>query len=108
VIDLIWGIGDYRFDLAWTCTLMERSGFDDFSAAVLTQYKEFKQAKIDHFEYFKVLATLRWIMNVTTSLKIGNNLNQTRAAEFNDFILPLIKKGVETIHEITLLECGNG
>lgn len=104
VVDLIWGIGDYRFDLAWLCTLMERSGFDDFSQAVLIKYKEFEQGEIDNFDYFKVLATLRWLVNVTSSLKTGENLNQTRNSEFLDFVLPLIKNGMRMISEITRLE----
>lgn len=101
VIDLLWGIGDYRFDLAWTYTLMERSGFADFSKAVFEKYKELKNGNIDNFDYFKVLSTLRWLTNVMISLKTGNSLNQTRNEEFKSFILPLIQKGKDLIQEIT-------
>ncbi|WP_242974173.1 phosphotransferase family protein [Clostridium cagae] len=59
VIDLLWGIGDYRFDLAWMYTLMERSGFEDFSQNALKKYKELKNQNINNFEYFKVFSTLR-------------------------------------------------
>lgn len=101
VIDLMWGIGDYRFDLAWTYTLMERSGFGDFSKNVLKKYRELRNGNINNFEYFKVFSTLRWLINVTISLKTGENLNETRSKEFENFIYPLIQKGTRSIHEIT-------
>lgn len=104
VVDLIWGIGDYRFDLAWLCTLMERSGFQNFSAAAFAKYQDLKAHSVENFDYFKVLATTRWLVNVTGSLKTGDNLNETRTAEFNDFIAPLIKNGLQTIYEITRVE----
>lgn len=101
VIDLLWGIGDYRFDLAWTYTLMERSGFEDFSENVLKKYKELRNENINNFEYFKVFSTLRWLINVMASLKTGENLNETRNKEFKNFIYPLIQKGISSIQEIT-------
>lgn len=104
VIDLLWGIGDYRFDLAWTCTLMERSGFEDFSTSVFKKYKELKNEDIDNFEYFKVFSTLRWLVNVMISLKTGDNLNETRNKEFENFISPLIQKGLKLIQEITHIQ----
>ena len=104
VIDLLWGIGDYRFDLAWMYTLMERSGFEDFSNNVLKKYKELKNENINNFEYFKVLSTLRWLINVIISLKTGENLNETRNEEFENFISPLIQKGIRLIQEITCIQ----
>lgn len=101
VIDLVWGIGDYRFDLAWMSTLMERSGFDDFSVTAFNKYEELKNEAISDFDYFKVLSTLRWLVNVMLSLKTGSNLNQTRNAEFENFILPLINNGKGLIQKIT-------
>ncbi|GAA0084701.1 hypothetical protein UT300007_11400 [Clostridium sp. CTA-7] len=104
VIDLLWGIGDYRFDLAWMYTLMERSGFEDFSQNVLKKYKELKNGNINNFEYFKVLSTLRWLINVMISLKTGENLNETRNKEFENFVSPLIQKGIRSIQEITRIQ----
>lgn len=101
VIDLMWGIGDYRFDLAWTYTLMERSGVEDFSQNVLKKYRELRNENINNFEYFKVFSTLRWLINVIISVKTGENLNETRSKEFENFIYPLIQKGIRSIHEIT-------
>ncbi|GAA0079170.1 hypothetical protein UT300005_35490 [Clostridium sp. CTA-5] len=101
VIDLLWGIGDYRFDLAWTYTLMERSGFKDFSKNVLQKYKDLKNGNINNFEYFKVFSTLRWLINVMISLKTGENLNETRNKEFENFVSPLIQNGIMTIQKIT-------
>lgn len=104
VIDLLWGIGDYRFDLAWTCTLMERSGFEEFGNEVFKKYTRLKNKNIDNFEYFKVFSTLRWLVNVIISLKTNENLNETRREEFENFIHPLIKKGLDLIQEITLIK----
>lgn len=104
VIDLLCGIGDYRFDLAWMCTLMERSGFEEFSNEVFNKYRELKGEDIKNFEYFKVFSTLRWLINVISSLKTGDNLNETRNEEFKEFILPLIKKAFKLIEEITCIK----
>lgn len=101
VIDLLWGVGDYRFDLAWTYTLMERSGFEEFSQNVLKKYEKLKNESINNFEYFKVFSTLRWLINVITSLKTGENLNETRNKEFENFVRPLIEKGIKLLKEIT-------
>ncbi|WP_252235374.1 aminoglycoside phosphotransferase family protein [Clostridium sp. CH2] len=101
VIDLLWGIGDYRFDLAWMYTLMERSGFEDFSQNALKKYKELKNQNINNFEYFKVFSTLRWLINVMISLKTGENLNETRNKEFENFVSPLIQNGIMSIKKIT-------
>jgi hypothetical protein len=35
------------------------------------------------------------------SLKTGENLNETRNKEFENFINPLIQKGIRSIQEIT-------
>ncbi|AOR25127.1 aminoglycoside phosphotransferase family protein [Clostridium taeniosporum] len=101
VIDLLWGVGDYRFDLAWMYTLMERSDFEDFSQNALKKYKELRNENINNFEYFKVFSTLRWLINVMISLKTGENLNETRNKEFEDFVSPLIQKGIKSIQKIT-------
>jgi Predicted aminoglycoside phosphotransferase len=101
VIDLLWGVGDYRFDLAWTYTLMERSGFEEFCQSVLKKYKKLKNENINNFEYFKVFSTLRWLINVLISLKTGENLNETRNKEFENFVCPLIQKGIRSIQVIT-------
>lgn len=101
VLDLLWGIGDPRFDLAWTCTLMERSGFETFAKQVFDCYQSFSGAEIKDFDYFRALASLRWLANVSLSLQSGENLNETRRAEFRSFILPLIEKGWQTVRQVT-------
>lgn len=101
VIDLLWDIGDYRFDLAWTCTLMERSAFKDFSTNVFRKYNKIRNENIADFDYFKVLTTLRWLVNVTISLKTGDSLNETRHKEFENFIFPLMQEGINMIYKIT-------
>lgn len=100
VIDLVWCIGDYRFDLAWFCALMERGGLQDFSNAAFACYQEFHQREIYNYDYFKVLATLRWLMNVISTVKNP----EIQKPGFDDFIHPLIQAGIQTIRELTRVE----
>lgn len=101
VIDWVWGIGDYRFDLAWTVTLMERSGFEEFSKKTFEAYSALCKNSIENFEYFKVLATLRWLLNVTSSIKSGTNLREGTKDEFESFLQVPIKNALDMIKNIT-------
>ncbi|MBA9084295.1 glycosidase/aminoglycoside phosphotransferase (APT) family kinase protein [Fontibacillus solani] len=101
VIDLLWGIGDFRYDVAWTYTLMERGGFADFAEEVLAVYEEYNGAAVTNFEYFKVLATLGWLLNIAVSLKTGSSVNEARKHEFEDFVLPLVDKGLAFVQKVT-------
>lgn len=80
---------------------MERSGVEEFCQSVLKKYKKLKNENINNFEYFKVFSTLRWLINVLISLKTGENLNETRNKEFENFVCPLIQKGIRSIQVIT-------
>lgn len=101
VIDLLWGIGDFRYDVAWTYTLMERSGFADFAEEVLAVYKEYNGDVVTNFEYFKVMATLGWLLNIAVSLKTGSSVNEARKHEFEEFVLPLVDKGLAFVQKET-------
>lgn len=101
VIDWVWGIGDYRFDLAWTVTLMERSGFEQFADQVYKEYVTLLDGPIKDFNYFKVLATLRWILNVTGSIQSGENLREGEVENFRSFINPLLNKATSMMQDIT-------
>lgn len=104
VIDCVWGIGDYRFDLAWTICLMERSGFDSFAEEALTAYKELLKKEIKNFDYFKVLSTLRWLLNVSVSIISGENLRDGEREDFSNFLKTPVRKACETFREITNIE----
>lgn len=101
VIDWVWGIGDYRFDLAWTVSLMERSGFKQFATKTFDAYSELFKGDIENFEYFKVLATLRWLLNVTSSIKSGTNLREGTKEEFESFLKVPTKNALDMIKDIT-------
>lgn len=100
VIDWVWGIGDYRFDLAWTICLLERSGFDSFAEEAFTAYKELLGKEIKNFDYFKVLSTLRWLLNVSASLISGENLRDGEGQAFREFLKMPVEKACETFNEI--------
>lgn len=104
VIDWEWSIGDYRFDLAWTYSLMERSDFGNFRNHIFEIYEKELKEKIEHFDYFKVLTTLRWLINVSKGLKSEDALSETRKKEFEKFIGPLIERGAQQIKEVTTIE----
>ncbi|MDF2821230.1 MAG: putative phosphotransferase enzyme family [Clostridiales bacterium] len=101
VIDWVWGIGDYRFDLAWTVTLMERSGFEQFAAEVYNQYLALMNSPMQDFEYFRVLATLRWILNVTVSIRSGENLREGDVENFRKFIKGIAENAIQMMQNIT-------
>ncbi|SHK16273.1 Phosphotransferase enzyme family protein [Anaerocolumna jejuensis DSM 15929] len=100
VIDWVWGIGDYRFDIAWTICLLERGGFDSFAEEALTAYRELLGKEIKNFDYFKVLSTLRWLLNVSVSLISGENLREGERQAFSEFLKMPVRKACETFNEI--------
>ncbi|MCX8128904.1 MAG: aminoglycoside phosphotransferase family protein [Clostridia bacterium] len=101
VIDWIWSIGDFRFDLAWTVTLMERAGFESFAKGFLEEYELMCGSRIDNLEYFKVMAALRWLLNVTVSVKTGDNLRGGDSKAFKEFLEPLVNKALTMFQAIT-------
>jgi len=74
IIDMTLTQGDYRFDVGWTYMLMNRSSihdvrFADFAQEFITRYCKFRPEACIDIEYFKQLANLRWLVNVTPDKK---------------------------------------
>lgn len=74
IIDMTLTQGDYRFDVGWTYMLMSRSSihdvsFTDFAQDFIEKYYKLKPDTCDDIEYFKQLANLRWLVNVTPDKK---------------------------------------
>lgn len=82
VLDWGWQISDPRFDIAWTVTLLERSGYAELADEILTEYETVTGASVDELDYFKVLATTRWLINIVNSLRSGNALREGAADDF--------------------------
>lgn len=101
VIDWGWQISDPRYDLAWTLTLMERSGYGDFRNEVLAQYEAMTGKPVDHLAYFEVLATTRWLMEVTNSLLLGINLREGSQDEFRALVADYIRHAANLIESRT-------
>ncbi len=101
VIDWDWQIGDARFDLAWTLTLLQRSGFADFCVAVQNEYERVHSRPIEELAYFEVLTSTRWLLNIVGSLKSGENLRQASHSAFRDFLVDPMRAAVELIRERT-------
>ncbi|WP_255945490.1 aminoglycoside phosphotransferase family protein [Brucepastera parasyntrophica] len=103
VIDWIWGIGDLRFDVAWTCSLMARSGERDFAADFFRAYAAEYPPAGDNFDYFKILAASRWIANVTASMD-EKKKNGARSEEKELFFRSAIETEAAEIEKRTGLK----
>lgn len=104
VIDWGWQLSDPRYDLAWTLTLMARSGFDTFRDAALAEYERIKGGEIEGLDYFEVVATLRWLLNVIYSARSGEDLRSDAREEFRSFITEPVRRASALIHERTGIE----
>ena len=101
VLDWDWEIADPRFDLAWMLTLMQRSGFADFSAAALARYEALTGQPVENLAYFEVLTTTRWWLNVSRSLQSSANLRDGAADEFRAFLEQPIRAARQRIADHT-------
>lgn len=91
VIDWDWQIGDARFDLAWTCMLMDRSGASAFSGAVREEYARRSDRSLDDFDFFEVLTTLRWLLNVLPAAAVR--------ADFRTFLIEPVRRAQEILRD---------
>ncbi len=93
VVDWDWQIGDARFDLAWMCTLMQRSDFPAFSRAVRDEYARQSDRSLGDLSYFEVLTTVRWLLNVLP--------NAARRPDFREFLVEPVRRAQTFLQEHT-------
>ncbi len=101
VVDWDWRIGDARFDLAWTCMLMQRSGFHAFSSAVRDEYAHRSGRSLDDLAYFEVLTTVRWLLNVLPSTERDGPLDAAARADFRTFLVEPVRQAQTFLQERT-------
>ena len=101
VIDWDWRIGDARFDLAWTCMLMRRSGFRAFSSAVRDEYARQSDRSLDGLAYFEVLTTVRWLLNVLPSAESDVRSDSAARADFRTFLVGPVRQAQAFLRECT-------
>lgn len=101
VVDWDWSIGDARFDLAWTCTLMRRSGLHTFSSAVRDEYVHQSNRPLDHLAYFEVLTTVRWLLNVLPSAQPDTRSDAAARANFQAFLVEPVRQAQALLQEHT-------
>jgi aminoglycoside phosphotransferase (APT) family kinase protein len=101
VIDWGWQLSDPRFDVAWTLTLMSRSGFQSFRDAVLVEYERVTGGQVEGLDYFEVVASLRWLLNVINSARSGADLRSNAQEEFRTFITEPARKASILIQQRT-------
>ena len=104
VIDWDWQIGDPRFDLAWTCTLMQRSGFSSFSRDVKAEYARRSERGIEGLDYFEVLTTVRWLLNVLPAEDPEVPVDAAARAEFRVFLVDPVRRAETFLNERTGVE----
>lgn len=101
VIDWAWQVADARYDLAWTLTLLERSGYKSVRDEVLQEYQRVTGAPVDQLDYFEVLTHVRWLMDVTHSLQRGENLRDGSKDEFRAVVSAWVRYAADDIHTKT-------
>lgn len=108
VIDWDWQVGDPRFDIAWTSTLMRRGGHDAFSAAVEEEYARQSGRSLQDLGYFEVLTTTRWLINVLSSIGSQPASDTPAQAAFRKFLVEPVQRAQELLHHHTGIEVDAG
>ncbi|MDX9690915.1 MAG: aminoglycoside phosphotransferase family protein [Acholeplasmataceae bacterium] len=67
VIDWKSKVGDYRFDVYWTYTLLRRSGYKEFADSFLSSYAKIKPEVLEDQAFFIVLSSTSWLLSVLSS-----------------------------------------
>jgi Phosphotransferase enzyme family len=101
VIDWDWRIGDARFDVAWTCMLMQRGDFRTFSSAVSKEYALQSECPLDGLEYFEVLTTVRWLLDVLFPAQSNVLLDAARRAAFMKFLINPVRRAQTLLRQHT-------
>jgi aminoglycoside phosphotransferase (APT) family kinase protein len=65
------GVGDFRFDLAWTLLLHGLYGGDEDRELILTEYQRIAGAEVQGLEFFEVMALTKRLASVTISIADG-------------------------------------
>ncbi|MFT4296206.1 MAG: phosphotransferase family protein [Micropruina sp.] len=96
VIDWDWQIGDARFDLAWACMLIYRSGAPELRISVRKEYEHQLGFTPEGLDYFEVLTTARWLLNVLPAAAIWE--------DFRTFLIDPIRRAETILKEHTDIE----
>ena len=104
VIDWGWQVSDPRFDLAWTLTLLQRSGFGDLRDAVLAEYERVTGGPVEHLDYFEVLVSVRWLVNTAHAIRSGDALHSESSAAFQMAMVEPARAALDLIAAGTGLE----
>lgn len=102
VIDWGWQVSDARYDLAWTVGQLQREGKADFAEKVVAEYQRTAGA-VEHFDYFRVLAETRWLLNTLVMLKSGFDDADAWNAYAETVVEP-VRYAVYLINELTGVE----
>jgi aminoglycoside phosphotransferase (APT) family kinase protein len=101
VIDWGWQIGDPRSDLAWLLTKLERENLGRMSDIVLREYERLDGRPVEHLDYFKVLANLRWLVGVAKDFQVDRSLQNGAGEHARAELLPRIANAVVVIENAT-------
>lgn len=96
VID--WGasrIGDHRMDLGWTLLLYTTFGDDVYRDPMLALYGEHSGRPVDDIEYFEVMAIMRRIIDLVTTMEGGSD-----SVGLKSEVVEMMKESREHYHRV--------
>lgn len=103
VIDWGWQVSDARYDLAWTLTLLARSGEETLRDLVLAEYERVTGGAVEALAYFETLATTRWLFDISHSLRTGDALRDGAGAAFRMAMVEPARQAVDLLTTRTAL-----
>ncbi len=101
VIDWGWQISDPRADLAWLLAKLERENMGSMGDYILAEYERLDGQTIEHLDYFKVLANLRWLVGVAKDLQINRALQNGASDRVRTELQPRLSTALTMIEAPT-------
>lgn len=97
IVDWGWQISDARYDLGWLLTQLEHQGLTEMSEFVFEEYQRLNGEPVEHIGYFKVLASLRWLVGVNKDLQTDPALQNGSGAQARAILQPRVSRALDII-----------
>jgi|GEM_PF-3388171 len=101
VIDWGWQIGDARADVGWLLALLEREGQSSMSAFTVAEYERLSETRLEELDYFTVMAHLRWLVELSQSLRVNRVLQNGAGAAARAALLPRMERALVRVQSVT-------
>jgi aminoglycoside phosphotransferase (APT) family kinase protein len=97
-------VSDARNDLAWTLLLVDSYEGRQWRGRVLDEYERLSGAKLEHLEYFDVMACARRLFDITVSLSQGAERLGMRAGAVTE--MKQQARAIERVYSLLLERTG--